>query len=173
MGIIQSSKSLTAWHKSSIILTAWHILPGMLHELRYSTRISTITYGEREVGGRSTILLVRYEDASCQFGYTSTDRLVRSYVDDETERHMETATVVTVCLHCIRYDSCAILYSCGTVRVRVLSMRCGLLTRSYGYYGFVTYGYRFVFVSRRYFTCGFRRHQSPDLKPFEASACLG
>ena len=54
---------------------------------------------------------------------------VWSYVDDETERHMETTTVVTVCLHCIRYDFCAILYSCGTVRVRVLSMRCGLLTR--------------------------------------------
>ena len=98
---------------------------------------------------------------------------VWSYVDNETERHMETTTVVTVCLHCIRYDFCAILYSCGTVRVRVLSMRCGLLTRGYGYYGFVTYGYRFAFVSRRSFTCGFRRHQSPDLKPFEASACLG
>ena len=83
---------------------------------------------------------------------------VWSYVDDETERHMETTTVVTVCLHCIRYDFCAILYSGGTVRVRVLSMRCGLLTRSYGYYGFVTYGYRFAFVSRRFFTCEFRRY---------------
>ena len=89
---------------------------------------------------------------------------------------METTTAVTVCLHCIRYDFCIVLYGCGTVRVRVLSMRGGLLTRGYGYYRFVTYGCRFVFVSRRFFyswVSAALESGSEAVGDFEASALLG
>ena len=85
---------------------------------------------------------------------------------------METTTAR---LSASRYDFCAILYSGGTVRVRVLSMRCGLLTRSYGYYGFVTYGYRFAFVFATVFYLWVSEASEYRIMrySFEASACLG